>query len=754
MIRHNDKRDVVAVLIDAFAPFHRDVLDHLQRDFARVGFGTLGVVGRDVSSDRFRDRLAIDPEQIRSLGARFNIRGAVIISGAIPPGIDEPDVLDFVAGLTDGPTVSFGSAVPGLPSIVIRWEETITELVDHMLVDPRRQRFVFVRGHSGDTHSVEREAGFRRGMAAAGLEVDERLVVSGHYSEADSLHAVSALIEQGLRFDGIIAANDDMAVGAIAALTRHGLSVPDDVIVSGFDDSLASFESVPPLTTALLDTPRLSAATARLVIDAVSDGRVLAPDLRVEIDSRLVVRESSRPEIVERHRDRRPLGSDPRIELKQRLLDRWDMSRTTTTVDTDTLAETIVSTVIDGCDSFSVLAAAATGPGRNLDRAAMATLRHVQRVVRSVLVECDPDELSVRGLQIIVEQIEVIDRRLRPIETTSITEAASRRNFQQRLTINLAESADSRAMWPALRAGLSELGLRQAWVAVNDPDTPGVARVVFALDDDDIDDIGAFSSADLLPDRWVHALEHHLNVMIPLRAGTQHIGYMIADPAEVDLIGLVSIASEIAQVLRHTEQMTALERRAAELHAANEALDDLARIDSLTGLGNRTALFEGLADELADPRGGESELAVLFFDLDGFKAINDTMGHTAGDEMLQLITSRIATLLDPDDLFARLGGDEFTIVLRQDVGSGRALEVAEAIRADVERPCLLAGGEAHVTASIGIACAPGDGVDAGDLVSRADTAMYDAKTSGKNAVVRYRRDVHLSSVDPSSEHSG
>jgi len=288
---------------------------------------------------------------------------------------------------------------------------------------------------------------------------------------------------------------------------------------------------------------------------------------------------------------------------------------------------------------------------------------------------------------------------------------------------------------------------------VNDPDTPGVARVVFALHDDDVDDVAAFSSADLLPDRWVRALERHLNVMIPLRAGTENIGYMIADPAEVDLIGLVSIASEIAQVLRHTEQMAALERRAAELHAANEALDDLARVDSLTGLGNRTALFEGLADELHG-RCDETELAVLFFDLDGFKSVNDTLGHTAGDELLQLITSRITTLLDPDDLFARLGGDEFTIVLRQDVGSPRALDVAEAIRAEVEKPCALAGGDAHVTASIGIACAPGDGLDEGDLVSRADMAMYDAKTSGKNAVVRYRSELDLSRIDPSIEHSG
>ncbi|WP_429206331.1 diguanylate cyclase domain-containing protein [Massilia sp. UYP11] len=193
------------------------------------------------------------------------------------------------------------------------------------------------------------------------------------------------------------------------------------------------------------------------------------------------------------------------------------------------------------------------------------------------------------------------------------------------------------------------------------------------------------------------------------------------------------LVSSEAQVRRALQRMnehleTAVAERTAELNA-------LLLRDVMTGLPNRRALMETLPEAMARASRSAMPAALLFIDMDGFKAVNDTHGHEEGDELLRQFGARLAAAVRKTDLVARLAGDEFVVVLEMLATSGDAEETARKLLTCIREPYALRTTEVTVGASIGVALfAPGDKPDLDAWLARADQAMYAAKRGGKNAV--------------------
>ena len=750
-----EQRRVISVVTDAFAPFHREVLDGLWPHFSAAGYGTLAVAGRDVRTDRMIGTTTTDiGEYNRAFGTHLDVCASIVVCGAPPPDMSDAAVAEFVGSLADGPVVSLGIRLPGVPSVTIAWDEAIRELMAHMVADPRRRRFAFVRGFAGDPHSMQREAGFRAGLAAAGLAVDEQLMVSGSYSVADALIAVTRLLRDGHRFDGLVAANDDMATGAIAALTEYGLAVPDDVIVAGFDDSFAAFNCEPPLTTVRLDTKRLTEVSATLLLDAIESAEPLQADLELQIESGLVKRQSSRVTIAEQpsQTSARTSGGDPAAEIREHITNRWEPDRAPDRVDVLSDAEAAVRTLLTGDTSFEESRRNSREEhSRFAGRAEVFWLRRAARELQALTVELGEDQIPEVGLRAMVGQLDAIDKRLRPIERLNEIDRQAHRQLQERLVMHLASCSDPESLWKVLRNGLGALGMTNAWVAANEPDdgTDGGApmmRLLFSLAEESGGPDERFPRASVLPQRLSYLLEREVHVLVPLRVGISDIGYMVVEPRGERLLELEAIASGIAQVLRHVHQVDDLEHQAAKLRLANQALDRMARHDSLTGLANRKAFLEQLERDI-DVVGQGEQVSVLFVDLDGFKLINDTLGHEAGDHLLRVVANRLGDVLNDGETLARLGGDEFTIISRHRQGSNRAEELARAALEAAAKPCTLLRQSVQVSASIGIADYPFDAGSIDELVRNADAAMYSAKDGGKNRYAHYA--ARLASVNQS-----
>jgi diguanylate cyclase (GGDEF)-like protein/PAS domain S-box-containing protein len=170
----------------------------------------------------------------------------------------------------------------------------------------------------------------------------------------------------------------------------------------------------------------------------------------------------------------------------------------------------------------------------------------------------------------------------------------------------------------------------------------------------------------------------------------------------------------------------------AERKRAEERIQYLATHDGLTGLPNRVMFSQLLNAAIQSAHRYQRKFAVLFIDLDRFKVINDTLGHEAGDKLLQEIADRLRQSLRSSDTVARLGGDEFVLLVQEMADAEHAATVARKVLSTVIRPMVLTGQECRVTASIGIAMYPGDGEDEQSLMKNADIAMYHAKEEGKN----------------------
>jgi diguanylate cyclase (GGDEF)-like protein/PAS domain S-box-containing protein len=203
------------------------------------------------------------------------------------------------------------------------------------------------------------------------------------------------------------------------------------------------------------------------------------------------------------------------------------------------------------------------------------------------------------------------------------------------------------------------------------------------------------------------------------------------DPAE-PLEGSIWIYDDISAEHAVREGLERIvDVRTAELRDAQERAQHLADHDALTGLPNRRLLEDRLTQALALSQRNRKQTAVMFVDLDRFKAINDSLGHGVGDAVLKEVAQRLVKQLRVGDTVCRVGGDEFVVVLPESRRSTDAANVAKKIIETLSLPVLAADRELAVTSSIGIAVYPEDGRDAAMLIRNADAAMYHAKESGR-----------------------
>jgi diguanylate cyclase (GGDEF)-like protein/PAS domain S-box-containing protein len=184
-----------------------------------------------------------------------------------------------------------------------------------------------------------------------------------------------------------------------------------------------------------------------------------------------------------------------------------------------------------------------------------------------------------------------------------------------------------------------------------------------------------------------------------------------------------------------------------ERKRAEETIQQMAYYDVLTGLPNRTLLNDRLTLELAHAHRNRHMLAILFLDLDRFKDINDTLGHSVGDQVLRGVAGRLIECVRGDDTVARLGGDEFIVLLPALRYAEDATKVAQKVLDSLKLPMTLGGRELYVTTSIGIALYPNDGTNVESLLKNADTAMYHAKEQGKDNWQLYTSELHVNTSE-------
>jgi diguanylate cyclase (GGDEF)-like protein len=200
--------------------------------------------------------------------------------------------------------------------------------------------------------------------------------------------------------------------------------------------------------------------------------------------------------------------------------------------------------------------------------------------------------------------------------------------------------------------------------------------------------------------------------------------------------GQVAERDAAGQPLRIVGMVADIEARKLQ----EDQIRHLAHHDALTGLPNRLLLGDRLRQALLAAEREAHRLALVYFDLDKFKPVNDTYGHAVGDLLLQQVATRLRAILRASDTLARVGGDEFVVLLPRVTGNNDARKVAEDILRELNRPFVTEGFTLHISASLGVAVYPDSAPEADSLMRCADAAMYQAKLHGRGRVAEYVAD--------------
>lgn len=302
------------------------------------------------------------------------------------------------------------------------------------------------------------------------------------------------------------------------------------------------------------------------------------------------------------------------------------------------------------------------------------------------------------------------------------------------------------------------------WQLRGEPDRPGFARATYALHHPDIPhlyDLQLEVHSTTSPWQKPLLIRGAVLVLASIAAASLvwWLAGMVAGPvsrrlerlAEVIVENPACAPEDIPADMRGDEIAVlgdALRRALVAHRKAEHELAQLAYFDKLTGLMNRARFEERVDDALKRARRADTEIALLFVDLDRFKAVNDTLGHEAGDTLLKQVAQRIIDRVRTTDAVSRRSGDEFTLLVESSKEKTGAAHFAEDLIARLSEPYRLdSGAIVNVGASIGIAFYPSDGETVGELLRCADTAMYAAKERGAGSYCLYSRDMGVAVRD-------
>jgi DNA-binding LacI/PurR family transcriptional regulator/signal transduction histidine kinase/ActR/RegA family two-component response regulator len=555
----------------------------------------------------------------------YDLVGPASVDGVIlvSPGLAVHGGLATVTALCEQyrplPVCSLGMLVPGVPSVTVDNRTGMSAVVEHVVEVHRRRRIAYLGGPPTNPHAEERFAVFREVLARHGLACDPRLITHANFEHESGAQAVHELVQNGAVFDALVAANDGMAIGALLAFKERGIRVPEDVIVTGYDDVDEAQFTEPALTTVRQPLAALAAAAVDVIVRHLS-GWPVAP--RLELGSRLVVRHSCGC-----LRSRLAAGAPPTTSptgTDEARLPREPRAGDPSEPDTQppSLADDLVASVTRRLRD--ALASHSDRNGRFL------------WAVSQVLDQWPRNDDPCDGLLPILAQLrrELVPASSRELDELwhaaqrSIASASGRLQLGRRQQVEVmywhvleaanrfSAALDMRSLEAGLREQLPRIHPRSLFIGLPADEDRSVLRPLLCLRDGVpfTPERSAFPASELLPAEFWPEDGRRTYFVLPLTAGTRQLGW-VAIEAHAQSFDYSMLRDQIASSLRvvtlHEEvvrQAALHERSQQERQAAAERMRSLTVLasgvahDLNNALGSLVALSDVVLDELGRAR--------------------------------------------------------------------------------------------------------------------------------------------------------
>jgi len=735
----------VAVFTDKLGEYQRSFVEPISHRLNQNGLGTICFAGREFGDYSNGNQLNIAANSIYSLAGEHNVSGIIFLSGTLGHAVSHQCLASFVSRFSV-PKVSLGLHLPDIASVVVDDSSGMQALMDHLLSDPQRRNFAFIRGYAMDPFSAVREEIFLSALNKSRNTKKKINTIDGNYDDAIVFHAVSKLLAEDPSIDTLVAANDLMALSAIRAVVASGRSVPADIVVTGFDDTFDSIRSYPAITTVRQPLADMGRIAAELMLQQIFDGE--SSEL-LEVKSTLVVRESSSSQSQSMHElvlNQKSLlmlfndamaGCEPPDNVN--LADISDhLLRTATSRDnsllqycsthlTDSMTVRNLQWWLNLCYQIELHCLPLFDMVPNSESAKTATLVQLGQIRQQLWGVSSGNEADSRRIQAITSNFQ--------LQLASLTEAESVEMIVRQLIVELDIAEFFMVIFPNPEIEATE----SARLLIDYPADEYNLESYIDADKD------KFLSCGLLPAELVPKLQNDKWLISPIYAAQLILGYIVSDLSSVKTNIIEDISLTIGSALHNCHLMRELDRKKSALQQANLDLRSMANTDSLTGLPNRHRFNADVHAVFDDFKAGSCWVALLFIDLDGFKSINDSLGHAAGDDLLKTLANRMQSLVESSRFskvtFYRLGGDEFTAITRisrnEPAADSKCLvqKFASILLEAIAMPVSLGSVNPSLSASIGIAQLT-EALKSEDIwIKSADKAMYAAKTTGKNRIV-------------------
>lgn len=616
------------------------------------------------------------------------------------------------------------------------------------LIEHGHRRIGFV-GTLAQRDIRERYEAYLETLAEHGLDADPADVYETDANgEVDGAVAARRLLDRAERPTALMFGTDRNAIGMVEALHRAGVEVPGDIAVASFDNTARGAFAAPPLTSV---DPRFEAvgAVAGTLVSRRLKGDEPGAQTFVPGAARLAVRESCGCTAGQRRRialrgDKDSLDTTSARDELQEVLER-DLSRGDQELDADARAA-IITTVgeasrllrlgdsanVDHVDAFAASLVRLTSRPDTLRRFADAIADYARRDAESRTVGSDSTPVSARIAAALWRA-----QASAYVRQGEATEAAVAEQYTVDAGLLSTTGSDPRELrW------LAGTHVRAAALGLWDRDAAdGSLQIVGEYDawGTDRGVVGTTVPTEQFPPA---------SLIDSTNSAAREVCVVVPVSTRDNDWGLLALIAEIEPTTaRETYQHWAALLSAALLsQQRQEEIRRSALFDSLTQLPNRQLFVQQLDKALARRQRDNTPFAVLFLDLDGFKLINDSLGHQMGDRVLQAVASAISGALRSIDTPARFGGDEF-VVLLADTNADRAKLAAHRIQAALSEVRDFDGHEIVTRASIGIASSAVDYSSAEDVLRDADSAMYSAKMAEPGSVACFDEPMHDSALE-------
>ena len=673
---------------------------------ARVAAGDGAVMVAVHTLDAGTEQLeVVDPEPTGNHIAMDHADGFIVIINAVPA--------DYLASVraTGKPVVTIAHEYPGIgcPLVLPDNRTGVREAVEH-LIGHGHTRIAFA-GYLGAEDVRLRYEAYREALLAHGIAPDPDLLFPAPDNQPEGGEAAARLmIEAGLPSTAVVVGTDANALSIMSTLTAAGYRVPADQAVIGFDDLQAASYSEPRLSSVRQPVEELGATAAELLLETLRTGK--PGPARRNVDTELVVRESCGC-----------VGGNADIRLPADLVTR-------------------LAAPMTPADVHRLVAELGDEPPEALLGVAHQVREAARAAVAGLPADSPARQHTVTNVGDVILSLMEGQGRAQYADSTYLQRSVSMQHAVSMALLRSFERDPRRLDWfDRTPVWAACLGL---WQRRGEP-IDGGSRLEM---------VGAFCRDEGVPGGYRRAISGLLGSVAPVTAfppaelldlAREHPGNaLFVAPVKVNkndwgLLAVVDgVENRVSTGREPLNQWAALLSVSLEHHAVlgalrsqEEQLRLAALYDHLTGLPNRSLFRQRLAEAIRDGR----EYGVLFLDLDGFKLVNDSLGHDAGDRLLVQVAARISAQLRATETAARFGGDEFLILI-DDVGEpDRLTMIADRLQAALCRPFDLVGHDRPVTigVSIGITAGSDRFENPEDVLRDADVAMYSVKTANKAA---------------------